>query len=112
VNTFTNFGSWNVLSFSFIEQELVKDGLETVNHSDFFEISLQFVHSHCGDRDNFMTLEGFANLILVILHIIHSVKTSEKFTQFFAGKVVAEDEDLIVGPDLIESFHELMRIFT
>lgn len=80
MNAFTNFRPWNVLAFSFIEEELVKDGLETVDHSNFFEISLELVHSHGGDGDNFLAFWGFANQILIILHIIHSVKTSEKLT--------------------------------
>lgn len=112
VDTLTDFLTGHVLAFSLILQELIEDGFEPLDQLDLLEVTLQLIHSHHWNWSDFLIALGSTASVFEISAVVHLVETGEKLSHLLADEEVTEDVDLEVGPNFVQSHHELMMIFT
>jgi hypothetical protein len=112
VDTFSDLSSGNVLAFSFVHEEIVEDTLELVDESQFVEVLFEFIDAHDRHSSHFLVMGREASAILMIFAVVHAVEGRIELCELLSDMVEAEDEDLVLSPDLIEVDHEAVGIFS
>ena len=111
MNTFPDFYSRYTFSLSFVLKKLIENSFKLINKFDFFKIFLQLIDTHSCNWNNFLFHGWISGHVLMILTIIHSIKSLEELSQFITNMIKTKDKDLKMWPYFIQSSNKIMRIF-
>lgn len=92
-------------------KKLIEDWFEFINEFNLLKKLLKLIHSHDRNGDNLLICFRSWASILVIPNIPHFEETVIKVGEIAANKKMAEYEDLILFPDIVQSWHKVVWIF-